>query len=153
MRNFPLTIIGVALVALVTAVVWPWVEAYRGDQSMHYHYGLIDGRQIECVAVDDTHFDRYLCLVFDSSANARVSHDDGRILLDGRPIQFPSRQNVCFLHNQMGRFGLQRWQRKTSRTPYQATARFIISLAGYRSKSISLSAFRKMSSCNRDCSI
>lgn len=94
MRKLTFIIIGAVLAA---AVVFPWLAAYRSDQAIRYSYGLIGGRQLECVAVDGTHFDRYFCLVFDRSAGARVGYDYGRILLDGRPMQFPSGQNAGFL--------------------------------------------------------
>lgn len=94
MRKRISIIVGLVLAA---AVILPWWAAYEGDQAMLYSYGLFGGRQFWCVAVDGTHFDRYFCLVYDGSAGARVSNGRGRILLDGRPIQFPSGQNAGFL--------------------------------------------------------
>jgi hypothetical protein len=94
MRKYTFIIIGLMLAA---AIVLPWLAAYRSDQAVRYSYGHIDGRQVECVAVDGTHFDRYYCLVFDNSAGARVNYGHGRILLDSHPVQFPSGQNAGFL--------------------------------------------------------
>lgn len=94
MQKYRFTIIGLAL---AVAIVLPWVVAYRSDKAVQYHYGLVEGRQLECVAIDGTHFDRYYCLVFDSSMEVRVNYGHGQILLDGRPLQFPLGQNICFL--------------------------------------------------------
>ena len=96
MRKYVLTIIGLVL---AVAIVLPWVAAYRSDEAVQYHYGLVEGRQLECVAIDGTHFDRYYCLVFDSSAEARVNYGHGHILLDGRPLKFPLGQNIGFLQS------------------------------------------------------
>ena len=94
MRRLTFTIVGVVLAA---AIILPWMAAFRSDQAVSYHYGRIGGRQVQCVAVDGTHFDRYFCLVFDSSARARVNYNHGRIVLDGRQVQFPSGHNAGFL--------------------------------------------------------
>jgi hypothetical protein len=94
MRKLTLIFIGLIIAA---AVVLPWVAAYRGDKAVRYSYGSVGGRQIECVAVDGTHIDRYFCLVFDSSAGSRVSYNHGHIFLDGRRLTFPSGQNAAFL--------------------------------------------------------
>jgi hypothetical protein len=94
MRKLTLIIFGLVLAA---AVILPWWAVYQSDKGGSYSYGLFGGRQLECVAVDGTHFDRYFCLVFDGSAGARVSYGRGRIFLDGRPIQFPSGRNAGFL--------------------------------------------------------
>ena len=94
MRKLPFIIIGLLIAA---AVLLPWVAAYRSDQAVRYSNGRIGGRQIECVAVDGTHFDRYFCLVFDSSASSRVSYNHGHIFLDGRRVEFPAGQNAGFL--------------------------------------------------------
>jgi hypothetical protein len=94
MRKLTLIIIGLIIAA---AVGLPWVAAYRSDKVVRYSYGSIGGRQIECVAVDGTHFDRYFCLVFDSSTGSRVSYHHGHIFLDGRRLEFPPEQNAGFL--------------------------------------------------------
>ena len=94
MRKYTLIIIGLVLAA---AVILPWFAAYRSDEAVRYSYGLVDGHQLDCVAIDGTHFDRYFCLVFDSSAGERVNYGHGQILLDGRPLQFPSGRNIGFL--------------------------------------------------------
>jgi hypothetical protein len=93
-RKSPFIIIGVLIAA---AVVLPWLAAYRGDHAERYSYGRIGGHQIECVAVDGTHFDRYFCLVFEDSAGSRVTCNHGHIFLDGQQLQFPAGQNAGFL--------------------------------------------------------
>jgi hypothetical protein len=85
------------LVAL--AVVPPWIAAYLSDKAVRYHYGLMNGRAIECLAVDGTHFDRYFCLVFDDSTSSRVTENNGHISMDGRPVKFPAGKNVGFLRS------------------------------------------------------
>jgi len=94
MRKLKIIIIGLALAAVV---ILPWLAAYRSDRTVRYSYGRIDDRQVECVAVDGTYFDRYFCLVFDSSAGSRVTYNHGHIFLDGRRVQFPAGQNVGLL--------------------------------------------------------
>jgi hypothetical protein len=94
MRKRTLIIVGLVLAA---AVVLPWWAAYQSNQAVRYSYGLFGGRQLECLAVDGTHFDRYFCLLFDGSAGARVNYGHGRIILDDHPVQFPSGQNAGFL--------------------------------------------------------
>jgi hypothetical protein len=94
MRKLTFIIIGLVLAGVV---VLPWLAAYRSDQAVRYSYGRIDGHQLECVAVDGTHFDRYFCLVFDDSASQRVNCSQGQIFLDGRRVQFPAGQNVGLL--------------------------------------------------------
>jgi hypothetical protein len=93
MRKF-IVIFGLVVAA---AIILPWVAAYRCEEVVRYSYGRIDGRQVECVAVDGIYFDRYFCLVFDGSLGARVSNTEGRIFLDGRPVEFPPGQNVGFV--------------------------------------------------------
>lgn len=87
----------IAASVLTAVIVPPWLAAYRSDQGVRYSYGRLGDHQLECVAVDGTHFDRYFSLVFESSAGSRVNYGDGRILLDGRPIEFPSGQNAGVL--------------------------------------------------------
>ena len=82
---------------LLAAIILPWWVAYNSDEAVSYRYGLVNGHELGCVAIDGTHFDRYFCLVFDSSSGARVNCAHGHILLDGRPLQFPSGQNIGFL--------------------------------------------------------
>ena len=96
MRKPALVIVGFLL---LFAVVVPWVVAYQSSCSVTHGYGRLNGRQIDCVAVDGTHFDRYLCLIFDGSAGHRVFPGERDILLDGRPVEFPYGENVGFLHS------------------------------------------------------
>ena len=97
MRKLTVIVLGLLSLVFAGAIVLPWVQAYRSDQGCHYCYGRINGHELECVAVDGTHFDRYFCLVFDSSAGERVSYNHGRISLDGQQVQFPSGKNAGFL--------------------------------------------------------
>lgn len=84
-------------VLFAAAVVLPWVAAYRNGREVRYSYGRIADRQMECVAVDGTHFDRYFCLIFDDSAGPRVTSNRGHIFLDGQRLQFPTGKNAGFL--------------------------------------------------------
>ena len=94
-------LIGLALLVgallLLAAVVLPWIVAHRSDCGMICHLGSVGGRKLDCVAVDGTHFDRYKCLVFDSSVNTRVNFSSGQILLDGQQVRFPPGQNAGWL--------------------------------------------------------
>ena len=94
MRKLVVPIIGLVFAA---AVILPWLAAYQSNQAERYDYGRIGGRQVECEAVDGTQFDRYFCLVFDSSIGSRVSNDHGHIFFDGRRVQYPPGQNTGFL--------------------------------------------------------
>jgi hypothetical protein len=94
MRKYSFIFIGVVLAA---AIGLPWLTAYRSDQCIRYGYGLVGGRQIDCVAIDGEYFDRYFCLVFDNSVGGRVNYGHKQILLDGRSLQFPAGKNVGYL--------------------------------------------------------
>ena len=94
MRSITLALL-VAL--LIAAIVLPWVDAYRSDKMSGFHYGRVNGKSIQCIAVDGTHFDRYACLVFSDKNKSRVAYREGRILLDAKPIDFPKGCNVGWL--------------------------------------------------------
>src|SRR5712692_6057403 len=89
----------ILIALLAAAVVLPWIEAYRSDQMTHFLYGRVNGKQIECIAVDGTHFDRFACLVFAAENKSRVRHSKGKILLDGKAIDFPKGCNVGWLRS------------------------------------------------------
>jgi hypothetical protein len=94
MRYIALTLL---LSLLLAAIILPWMEAYRSDKMTGFHCGEINGKSIQCFAVDGTHFDRYSCLVFSDKNKSRVTYREGRILLDGKPIDFPKGCNVGWL--------------------------------------------------------
>lgn len=89
----------IAFLALFFAaiVIPPWVTAYRGQHFMLYYYGLIDGREVKCIVTDGTFFDRYRCMILDSSADKRIRYTPEQFYLDDRPIQFPAGRNLCIL--------------------------------------------------------
>ena len=85
--------------AFLAAILVPWIEAYRSNQSMTYLYSDINGRNIDCMVVDGCFFDRYYCLLFDESAIGQVRENNGKIVLNGKPMQFPRGTNVGFLQS------------------------------------------------------
>ena len=84
---------------ILAAILVPWIEAYRSNQSMTYLYSDINGRNIDCMVVDGCFFDRYYCLLFDESAIGQVRENNGKIVLNGKPMQFPRGTNVGFLQS------------------------------------------------------
>ncbi len=96
MRNHRLKLVLLLLAALFVGM--PWYVALNANQSVGYSYGCLHGsNQIECVAIDGTHLDRYRCLIFDQVNQSRITTMNGSIVVDGKNLLFPGQTNVAFL--------------------------------------------------------